>query len=169
MSPAEAAALVDEHHGAMLRLARLVGRDPGAADAVRRAWGAALARPDDRPTGASTRGWLLRLVLDELAVPTPPADTPPLAPPADFEAPDGRWAGWWRDGLSATPVPEHHALESALVSIPAGLAAILLLRDVEGLDPDETAVLTGHTAERQLVLLHHGRVSLRSVLRKGGT
>src|SRR3954453_10510078 len=66
MTSAEAAALVDEHHGAMRRLARLVGRGADDASAVRRAWGVALARPHDRPARASTRGWLLRLVLDEL-------------------------------------------------------------------------------------------------------
>src|SRR5262245_18402219 len=170
MSPAEAETLVDAHHGAMRRLARLVGRGPGGPDdAVRRAWTVALARPDDRPTGASMRGWLLGLVLDELAVPGPRADPPPLAPPADFEAPDGRWAGWWRDALSATPMPEQHGFERALGSVPAGLAAILLLRDVEGLDPGEIAVLTGHTAESQLVLLHYGRVSVRSALLEGVT
>jgi DNA-directed RNA polymerase specialized sigma24 family protein len=169
MSPADAAALVDEHHGAMRRLARLVGRGSGDASAVRRAWRVALARPDDRPAGASMRGWLLRLVLDELTVPAPPADAPPLAPAADFEAPHGRWAGWWRDGLPVTPTPDDRDLERALTSIPAGLAAILVLRDVEGLGPAEAAVLTGHSAERQLVLLHHGRVSLRSALRNGAT
>jgi DNA-directed RNA polymerase specialized sigma24 family protein len=163
---AAVASLVDEHYGAMRRLARLVGRggvDPG--DAVGRAWAVALARPGEQPAETSVRGWLLRLVLDELAVPPPPAEAPQLAPPSDFEDPDGRWAGWWKDELPATPDPERELLERAVASIPAGLAAMLVLRDIEGVGADETAVLTGHEPDRQLVLLHYGRVAVRSALR----
>jgi DNA-directed RNA polymerase specialized sigma24 family protein len=167
LDAAAVAALVDEHHGAMRRLARLVGGGSDSVEALRRAWAAALADPAAQPAGASVRGWLLGLVLDELAMPPPPAEAPPLAPPGEFEDPDGRWAGWWRDGLQATPRPEHAAVEEALAAVPAALAAMLVLRDVEGLGPEETAAVTGEPAARQLELLHHGRVAVRSELRAG--
>jgi DNA-directed RNA polymerase specialized sigma24 family protein len=166
LDAAAVAALVDEHHGAMRRLARLVGRDasdPGAA--VSRAWAIALADPAAQAAGTSVRGWLLRLVLDELAVPAAPLEAPPLSPPGEFEDPDGRWAGWWRDGLPATPRPEHAAVEEALATMPAALAVMLVLRDVEGLGPEETGVVTGEPPARQLELLHHGRIVVRSALR----
>ncbi len=163
-SGADIGALVDEHHGAMSRLARLVGRDQAAGEAVRRAWATALARPDEQPEGTSVRGWLLKLVIDELAVSPPPAELPAVAPPTDFEA-AGRWAGWWRDELPPTAEPERRLLERAVASIPAALAVMIVLRDVEGLGADETALLTGHAPERQLVLLHHGRAGVRTALR----
>jgi DNA-directed RNA polymerase specialized sigma24 family protein len=164
-SEAAVAALVDQHQGAMSRLARLVGRD-GAGDAVRRAWATALARPDDQPAATSVRGWLLKLVIDELALAGLPAEPPPVAPPDEFEEADGRWAGWWKDDLPATPQPQRELLERAVASIPPVLAAILVLRDVEGIGADETARLTGYAPERQLALLHHGRTAVRTALRR---
>jgi RNA polymerase sigma-70 factor (ECF subfamily) len=161
------AALVDEHLGAMSRLARLVGRDPESRDAPRRAWAAALARPDERPEGTSARGWLLKLVLDQLGPPPPPVEPPPVAPPADFEETGSRWAGWWKDDLPATPAPEPELVQQAVASIPPGLAAIVVLHDVEGLPADELTSLTGLAAEDQLTLLHHGRVAVRTALRAG--
>src|SRR5262245_24636404 len=158
------AELVDEHLGAMSRLARLVGREQAAGEAVRRARAAALGRPGEQPEGTSVRGWLLNLVIDELALSPPLPEPPAVAPAADFEG-AGRWAGWWRDDLPATPEPEPELLERAVASIPPGLAALLVLRDVEGLGADETALLTGHAAERQLALLHHGRAGVRTALR----
>jgi DNA-directed RNA polymerase specialized sigma24 family protein len=164
-SEAAVAALVDEHQGAMSRLARLVGRDPGSGEAVRRAWAAALARPDDRPEGTSVRGWLLKLVIAELAPPPPPAEPPPVAPPEDFEETGSRWAGWWRDDLPATPEPERELVERAVASVPPALAAIVVLHDVEGIGADELTALTGLTPDDQLDLLHHGRVAVRTALR----
>ena len=117
-SEAAVAALVDEHQGAMSRLARLVGRDRDAGGAVRRAWAAALARPGEQPEGTSVRGWLLTLVIDELELLPAPAELPLVAPAADFEEAGGRWAGWWKDDLPATPEPEPALLESALARIP---------------------------------------------------
>jgi len=163
-SEAAVAALVDEHHGAMSRFARLVGRDQPADDAVRRAWLAALARPDEQPEGTSVRGWLLALVIDELAPSPPPVDPPTIAPPADFEG-AGRWSGWWKDELPATPEPDPELLERAVGSIPPSLAAMLVLRDVEGIGAVETALLTGQAPERQRVLLHHARAGVRTALR----
>lgn len=159
-------ALVEEHYGAMRRLARLVGRDPATArDAVRAAWLNALARPDEQAPGTSLRGWLLRLVLRELAPAPPPATVAPAAPQHELESEDGRWAGWWKDGLPATPDPEREALEAALASLPPAVTAILVLRDVEGLRPAEVSALTGHSPETQLAFLHHGRSAVRNALR----
>lgn len=160
------AALVDEHYGAMHRLARLVGRDPALArEAVRAACLKAVRPGEDPVPGTSLRGRLLRLVLVELAAPRPPVDAAPAAPADELESEDGRWAGWWKDDLPPTPRPEHEALERALASIPAGLTAILVLRDVEQLGADEVEALLDHSSERQLALLHHGRSALRNELR----
>lgn len=171
MSDAQAAAtLVDEHYGAMHRLARLLVADPDTArDAVRAAWLKALANEDGDGDGAASgttrRGRLLGLVLRELP-PSPPSGAGgPAAHRDELEPDDSRWAGWWRDELPDTPPAARETLEAALASLPAAVGAMVVLRDVEGLDAAEVEALLGHSAERQLALLHHGRSAVRNALR----
>lgn len=159
------AELIDEHYGAMHRLARLVGRDlENARHAVRAAWLAFLEGADSQ---ASVRARLLQLVLQAVAAPEPPAEPQPVASPDDFEDPDGRWAGWWKDEQAATPRPDPERLDRILAAMPAGLTALLVLRDVEQLNPDEVETLLGHTPEQQLRLLHYARTAVRNALRAG--
>lgn len=160
MTPPAIPALVDEHYGAMHRLARLVGGPPAARAVVRAAWANALAQPE-----MLTRAGLLGLVLAELEAPRPPAEGVPAAPAHEFEAEDSRWPGWWQDDLPATPDPADEALETALASLPPGLAALLVLRDVERLHAADVEALLGHSPEEQLVYLQHGRSALRNALR----
>jgi hypothetical protein len=160
VTPPELHALVDEHYGAMHRLARLVGDPAAARVVVRAAWAKALEQPE-----TLTRGRLLGLVLAELQAPRPPAEGVPAAPAQELEADDSRWAGWWQDDLPATPDPGDEPLEAALASLPPGLAALLVLRDVERLEAAEVDALLGHSPEEQLVFLQHGRSALRSALR----
>jgi DNA-directed RNA polymerase specialized sigma24 family protein len=160
--------LIDEHYGAMHRLGRLVAEDPdGAAETVRTAWRTALARPDEQPSATGLRGWLLRLVLDAIVLPEPPAEPEPVASPDDFEDPSGRWAGWWKDAQSKTPPAEPELLEAILATLPPALAALLVMRDVEGLPPGEVAMLLGYAPDQQLRLLHYGRTAVRNRLRAG--
>jgi DNA-directed RNA polymerase specialized sigma24 family protein len=159
-------ALVEEHYGAMHRLARLVGSDATTArNAVRAAWLTALQSPADQIPAASLHGWLLRLVLVELAAPRPPEKVAPAAAASELEPEGSRWAGWWRDRLPPTPEPEHEALEAAIGSLPPGLAALLVLRDVEGLEEGEVAALLGHSPDHQLDFLHQARSGVRNALR----
>ena len=160
MTPSALPALVDEHYGAMHRLARLAGKPAEARAVVRAAWARALAQP-----GSPTRAQLLGHVLAELDAPRPPAEGAPAAPPHELEAEDGRWPGWWKDDLPATPDPEDEALDAAIGSLPPGLAVLLVLRDVEQLDAVEVEALLGHSPDAQLAFLQHGRSALRSALR----
>jgi DNA-directed RNA polymerase specialized sigma24 family protein len=159
--------LVDEHYGAMHRLARLVARDGVVArDAVTAAWAAAVR--DGLPRTATTRAALLGLVLDALpATPTPARE--PIAAADDFEDPDGRWAGWWKDEQASTPPLDATRLEQALATIEPRLAAVLILRDVEGSGVDDVEALLGYSREQQLALLHDGRVAVRNALRAEGS
>jgi DNA-directed RNA polymerase specialized sigma24 family protein len=155
--------LVDEHWGAMHRLARLVARDPEQArDAVRAAWETALAQGLQETR--TERGGLLELVLDALP-PTPPPPPEPAAPATDFEDPEGRWSGWWKDELARTPPLDAARLDAALATIAPRLAVVLVLRDVEGLDAGEVEALLGYSRAEQLALLHDGRVAIRNALR----
>jgi DNA-directed RNA polymerase specialized sigma24 family protein len=160
--------VVDEHYGAMHRLARLVGRDPdNAREAVRAAWGSALERPEGQPPGTTLRGWLLGLVVEAIAPPDPPAEGVSAASPDDLEDPDGRWAGWWKDDQAKTPSPESKQLDATLAAMPPALAALLILRDVERLSPDEVETVLGYAPDRQLLFLQDARTALRNELRAG--
>jgi DNA-directed RNA polymerase specialized sigma24 family protein len=159
--------LIDEHYGAMHRFARLVGRDPESSRiTVRAAWLAALERADPQPSGVRVRAWLLRLVLQEIAPPDPPAEAEPVASPDDFEDPAGRWAGWWKDELPTTTLPDAERLDDVLAALPAGLTAILILRDVEQLAPDEVQLVLGYPPDLQLRLLQSARAAVRNTARK---
>ena len=164
MTAADLEALVDEHYGAMHRLARLAGEPAEARAVVRAGWARAVEQP-----GPPTRAQLLGHVLAELDAPRPPPEGAPAAPPHELEAEDGRWPGWWKDDLPATPDPEDEALEAALASLLPGLAALLVLRDVERLDPAAVEALLGHSPDEQLTFLQHGRSALRSALRAAET
>jgi DNA-directed RNA polymerase specialized sigma24 family protein len=160
--------VVDEHYGAMHRFARLVGHDPDTAhEAVRAAWRSALERPEGQPPGLSSRGWLLGLVVEATAPPEPPAEGAPAASPDNLEDPNGRWAGWWKDDQAKTPSPEPKQLDATLAAMPPALAALLILRDVERLSPDEVETVLGYAPDQQLLVLQHARTALRNELRAG--
>lgn len=155
--------LVDEHYGAMHRLARLVAREPELArDAVRAAWSTALLV--GLPDTLTPRGGLLKLVLDALP-PTPPPPAVPVGAATDLEDPEGRWSGWWKDEQARTPPADAERLDAVLATIAPGLAAALVLRDVEGLHADEVEQALGYSHAEQLALLHDGRVAVRNALR----
>ena len=161
------AALVDEHYGAMHRFARLVGRDPKDTQrVVRAAWLAALERPDAQPPGICVRAWLLQLVVQQLAIPEPPVEAEPVAPPDDFEDSTGRWAGWWKDDLPPTTMPDARRLEGVLAALPPALTATVLLRDVEQLSPEKVQLILGHPPDLQLRLLQSARSAVRTAARR---
>jgi RNA polymerase sigma-70 factor (ECF subfamily) len=56
------------------------------------------------------------------------------------------------------------ALERAVDALPAGMRAVLVLRDVEGLSAAETCHVLGISEVNQRVSLHRARVKLQSVL-----
>jgi DNA-directed RNA polymerase specialized sigma24 family protein len=162
------APLVDQHYGSMHRLARLVARDPEAArKAVRAAWLAALEAPEAQSSHTSLRARLLGLVLAAVGAQDAPSEPQPVATADEFEDPDGRWAGWWKDEQAKTPLPDAQRLEEILATLPAALAALLVLRDVESLTAEEVESVAGWTPDEQLRLLQSARAAVRSELRKG--
>ena len=162
------ALLVDEHSGSMHRLARLVGRRPEATrGAVRAAWLAVFETPDGEPPETTLRVRLLQLVLAAVGASDAPLAPQPIAPADDFEDPNGRWAGWWKDEQAKTPLPEAERLDRILAALPPGLTALLVLRDVEQLSAEEVEAVAGRPPDEQLRLLHYGRTAVRTALRAG--
>lgn len=64
--------------------------------------------------------------------------------------------------LANAEVRQH--LEQAIRTLPAGLQAVFLLRDVEGLSTEQAAEALGLSISATKVRLHRARLSLREVL-----
>ncbi|MGE0327783.1 MAG: RNA polymerase sigma factor [Polyangiaceae bacterium] len=87
----------------------------------------------------------------------------------DFTA-EGRWSSPptpWETPLVERALSDRRALErlaEALDQLPQQQRAVVVLRDVEGLDGSEVCNVLGITETNQRVLLHRGRTRLRAVL-----
>jgi len=170
------AALVARHGGPLLRFARLlVHDDVTAGDLVQDAWLAVLDAVEGFDERAAFRTWLFRILATRAksramrigrAAPFSAAATPsahePAVEPERFDA-RGMWADpparWTED------TPEDLALEretravieAAVDELPLAQKAVLVLRDLEGLEMDEIRGLLDIAKPDQRVLLHRAR------------
>jgi RNA polymerase sigma-70 factor (ECF subfamily) len=84
--------------------------------------------------------------------------------------PDGHWVEAPRlwDELSPERVVGGRQLwahvQEAIEKLPAGQRAVIILRDMEGHDAEETCTLLGISAENQRVLLHRARGRIRKTI-----
>jgi RNA polymerase sigma-70 factor (ECF subfamily) len=174
--------LVVRYHAAMLAVARLYARNRATAEEiVQDSWVAVLDGIGSFERRASLKTWLLAIVankarsraardgrivlFDDLA---PDPDGPGLDPDR-FDA-----AGHWSD----PPLPwdemspERLAgdrelvrrIGAAIEGLPPAQRAIVLLRDVEGIDARAACNILGVSESNQRVLLHRARTRLRAVL-----
>jgi RNA polymerase sigma-70 factor (ECF subfamily) len=71
----------------------------------------------------------------------------------------------WDDPIKAIETAETKALVRRLIDeLPDGYRTVLLLRDIEGLDTEETATLLETTPNAVKVRLHRARQALRTLL-----
>ncbi|MBI5068017.1 MAG: RNA polymerase sigma factor [Deltaproteobacteria bacterium] len=176
--------LVTQHQRSMVGLARaIVGRDE-AEDVVQEAWLAALQGAAAFQGRGSLRSWLLSIVANRsrtLAARSrrqvsfdgmaggeaggPSVEAERFRPPSD---PD--WPGHWVTPPAAWPEARLAAAEVArearrtIEKLPPGQRAVITLRDVEGLDPEETCRALQISEANQRVLLHRARVAVRRAL-----
>jgi DNA-directed RNA polymerase specialized sigma24 family protein len=150
------AALVDRWYGSTVRLARLLARDEETARrAARGAWLAAI-----RDNGELTHLAVLRAAVESTAAQIAARAAEPVVDPARFELKGHRWAGWWTD--EGTPQKrEGTAADDEVTRALAGLdpvsAAIVALRDVERLNPQEVERVLDVTPADQRGFLARGR------------
>lgn len=181
------AQVVDAYTPAMLRLARLVGLGPAAAeDAVQDSWLRAVRGLDGFEGRSSFRTWLFtiltncarkRLAADGRTQPFGDLDGGPADPVVDdvrfFPPSHPRWAGMWTtlveswdsipdDRLLAGEARQH--FRDAIEELPERQAAVFLLRDVEGWSSEEVCEVLELTPENQRVLLHRARNRVRARL-----
>jgi RNA polymerase sigma-70 factor (ECF subfamily) len=172
-------ALVEQHQLALMRMARMWARDPILAeDLVQDCWLAALNGIHSFEGRASIKTWLcgilhnlVRARLRKDARLELGADEPAV-PEGRFRPTDHRWAGHWADPPKSWGSPEHAMLsaelrarlEQEIAALPEPQRLVLVLRDVEGLDGEETCNILGLSDTNQRVLLHRARARLRAGL-----
>lgn len=169
-------ALVQCHHGALVRLARASGASHAVAqELVRDTWLAAIkgvAGFDGQP---SLKIWIFRLLMERTRQPTGAgsADDAPAVHPDRFVSEGQRWAGHW----SAPPVPwtslggeqpitkeTMAAVVAAIDALPDRQRQVVTLRDVEGWSAAEVCAVLGISEINQQALLHRGRSRVRACL-----
>jgi RNA polymerase sigma-70 factor (ECF subfamily) len=182
------AALVDRHHGAMVRLARtFVSSDAVAQEVAQDAWSAALSGLASFEGRSSFKTWLFRIVVnraktrgvrDARSVPMSAlgagagdgddaGDEPAVNP--DRFTQRGMWAAPPREWeLSPEELLGQRqtlaALEHALAALPERQRQVVLLRDMLGWTSEEVCNVLEVTETNERVLLHRARARLRTAL-----
>ena len=165
--------LVRAHSPRLLRLARrIVGSDDDARDVLQDALLSAF-RSLDRFQGEARLGtWLHRIVVNTALMKLrsrrrrPEESIEPLLPA--FQS-DGHFAeqfSSWHEGAEADlSRSETRALVRGLIGrLPESFRTVLLLRDIEGLDTEETARVLDTTPNAVKIRLHRARQALRTLL-----
>jgi RNA polymerase sigma-70 factor (ECF subfamily) len=167
--------LVREYGGRMLATARrFVGTDEEARDVLQEACLAAFRALDTFAGAARLSTWLQRIVINAALMRLRSRrrrreeSIESLLPRFDEE---GRWAkpvSHW--GTSSDVLLERREtramVRSAIDRLPVNYRSVLLLRDLQELDTDETASLLGVTPNAVKTRLHRARQALRTLLRR---
>ena len=182
--------LVGALHGALTRFARAYSRDETVVEeAVQETWIGVFGGIGAFEGRAPLRTWIFGILVNQarkLAVRAQrqarnerggPEVSASGAGPGDeadplegcFE-PDGHWKDfpvtWDRQDPEAVllTAEAQAVIERAIEEMPESQRRVVLLRDVEGLSSDEVCNILGVTGTHERVLLHRGRVRVRSAL-----
>lgn len=182
------AALVEQHGGAMLRIARLYVRDRAVAEeVVQEAWLGVLRGLERFEGRSSLRTWLFRIVSnlaktrgvrESRSIPFSALagdeveDEGPSVPPERFRGPEDRWSGHWASPPEEWGRPEHELLAAetraviarAIDALPDVQRQVITLRDVEGWSSEEVCNALDLSETNQRVLLHRARTRVRHAL-----
>jgi RNA polymerase sigma-70 factor, ECF subfamily len=174
--------LVRQMHGALLKLVlAFVAQPSSAEEVVQETWLAVVGQLDQFEARSSLRTWIGSIAVnraktrgarDKRSVPfSALADDEGDAVPAErFSA-----RGFWR--VPPTPwekAPEslllrkeaRAAIERELEALPPAQRTVVTLRDLEGWSSEEVCNVLEVTETHQRVLLHRGRMRLRSALER---
>lgn len=174
-------ALVEKLHGSMLRIARTLTRAEAAAEeAVQDTWVAVVDGIGSFEGRSSLKTWIFSILAKRSAtkgarearsVPFTALgelDTggQPFVDPARFRA--GFWsqppAPWLSQDEAVHGGQLRRSLDAALADLPESQRTVVVLRDVEGLEPESVCEMLGISEANQRVLLHRGRSKLRTAL-----
>jgi RNA polymerase sigma-70 factor (ECF subfamily) len=165
------AELVRRYQPRLVRLAEAtLGSRAVAEEACQETW-LAVVRGLERFEGRSSfRTWLYRILLNR-ARSTAGREQRAGRPDDEVERFDanGAWADPpvpWSDRVDDRLVAEQlsRRVRELLPRLPEQQRQVVILRDVDGLDPGDVTSLLGITDGNQRVLLHRGRARLRALL-----
>jgi len=176
-------ALVRAHHDSLVRLALVyVGNRAVAEEVAQDTWVRILAALPEFEGRSSLRTWMFRICTNaaltraEREARSSPFSTlqdqdEPEVEPQRFKA-SGMWADpphAWRADTPEKILERAEAIaciERTLDLLPPAQRAVVLLRDLEGLDAAEACNVLQVSESNQRVLLHRGRSKIRRALEK---
>lgn len=177
-------ALIRRFHATLISLAAsIIGSRAQAEEVVQDAWLAVFSGVGNFEGRSSLVTWVFSIVLNRartratregrlVGLPALMAGTEPGGRAVELGAfkPDGHWGEAPRlwDEISPERIVGgrqlwDHVLE-AIERLPAGQRAVIMLRDMEGCEAEETCDLLGISAENQRVLLHRARGRVRQAI-----
>jgi RNA polymerase sigma-70 factor, ECF subfamily len=181
------AEVVGRYHGALLRLARVfVANESAAEEVVQETWLGLIKGLSGFEGRSPLKTWLFRIlanraktrgIRDKRSVPfsalggSDPDDPEPAVDPARFTR-SGMWADppevWEIDTPEKVLLRRETMtlLKLAIADLPPNQRAVVILRDVEGLEAEEVCNVLEIAETNQRVLLHRGRSKLRAALEK---
>lgn len=173
-------ALVRRHHARLVRLAAVfTGARARAEEAVQDSWLAVVTGLDGYSGAAPLGAWIAGIVVNKARTRAARdgrvvafadlarAEAEGAAVDPERFLPDGHWAERQTPWSSLTPEREAGdrqlltAIAEALETLPPAQRAVVLLRDVECLEPPAICEALGISEANMRVLLHRARVRLR--------
>ena len=179
--------LVDKHHASMVRVARLYVESAAAAEEVaQEAWLAVLQglrRFEGRCTlkswifaivanCAKSRGERVKRMVPLSSLVQEDEDGASVPPERFLGEGHPRWPGHWSQPPEAWTDDQLvsretlQAIAGAMETLPPMQRAGMMMRDVEGLESEETCQVLGISEVNQRVLLHRARSKVRSALER---
>ncbi len=175
--------LVDRHHGALVRLARVFVRtEASAEEVVQDVWASVIQGLGSFEERSSLKTWIFHILTNQAKTRavregrTLPfssldgeEDPEPAVDPGRFKA-DGMWADpprRWGDDTPEAILLRQEALtlvQSTIEGLPPRQRAVILLRDVEGESAESVCNVLEINETNQRVLLHRARMGVRRVL-----
>jgi len=165
--------MVREYGGRMLAAARrIVGTEEDARDAVQEAFLAAFKSIRSFAGAARLSTWLHRIVVNA-ALMKLRSRRRRREDSIEELLPRFRDDGCWSESPAAWDIPSDGVLERrearavvrrAIECLPASYRTVLMLRDIEELDTDETATALGTTRNAVKIRLHRARQALKTLL-----
>jgi RNA polymerase sigma-70 factor (ECF subfamily) len=167
------ATLVRLYQARLLRLAESIVNSRAVAEEVVQDTWIAVIRGVDRFEGRSSfKTWLFHLLVNRARTTAGREHRTASLPEGDLDdrfdgsgawsTPPAPWADQVDDRLVADRLARR--VQEILPSLPATQRQVVVLRDVEGLDPTDVSRLLGLTDGNQRVLLHRGRAKIRQYL-----
>lgn len=178
-------ALVEQYHGAMIRLAMIYVPDRAAAEeVVQETWLGVLNGLSRFEGRSSLKTWMFTILTNRaktrgqregryvpLSTILDERDTAELPVPADRFQSEGEWAA---PVASWENLPEDRLLSDevrglirqAVADLPSNQREVITLRDLDGLSSKEVCSILGLTETNQRVLLHRARAKVHLVLER---